>query len=145
MPASGVDAAGKRLHLDFLIALDSVVPVVLDRIRVRHEAAVAVAVDVRAPGALGELTGIVRLPLARLLAPAKNVAGIEAKQQGEHQNDQPGAATYRDLAAAANATAAHLRRVKLGSLVVFHISPTAGTRCQLSSAAYPRSVSRILT
>jgi hypothetical protein len=41
-----IDAAGKGLHLDRLVALEIVVPVVLDRVRVRDKPAVALGVDV---------------------------------------------------------------------------------------------------
>jgi hypothetical protein len=63
-----------------------------------------------------------------LLGSTENVAGVYAKEQGEEQDDQSGAPTDRDLPTASSATTAHLRRVKLGSLVVFHISPTASNR-----------------
>ncbi len=42
MTTGRIDAAREGLHLDLLIALKSVVPVVLDRVRVRDESAVPV-------------------------------------------------------------------------------------------------------
>ena len=71
--------------------------------------------------------GIVGLLRSGLRGAAENVARVNAEQQREDQHDQSGAAAYRDLPATASSSAAHLRRVELGSLVVFHVSPTASS------------------
>ena len=104
-----------------------VVPVVLDRVRVRDEPAVPVGVDIGAPSALGELAGVGGLLRSGLRGPAEDVARVDAEQQGEDQDDQAGAAANRDLPATSSSSAAHLRRVEL-TLVVLHVSPPASNR-----------------
>ncbi len=84
-------------------------------------------VDVRAASALGKLAGVAGLLRSGLRGSAEDVARVQAEQQGEHQNDQSGAAANRDLPAVPS-TAAHLRRVELGTFVVFHVSPPASNR-----------------
>src|SRR4029453_13283952 len=91
-----IDAASEGLNLDFLIALHCVFPVVLDRVRVCDEPAIAVGVDIRAAGALGELAGVARLFRPRLLSAAEDVARIQAEKQGEHQHDKSAARASPD-------------------------------------------------
>src|SRR6188472_3187160 len=99
MPAGRIGAALEGLNLDLLIALDMIVPVILNRVRVRDEAAVAVSADIRTTRALGEWARASRLLRSGLLSAAEDVTRVEAEQQGEHEDDQSGAAADRDLSA----------------------------------------------
>src|SRR5215207_3402645 len=126
MSAGRVDAAGESHNLDLLVALEIVVPVLLNRVGVGDESAVSVGVDIGAPGALGELAGVGGLLRPGLRSATENVAWVDAEQQRNDQNDQAGAAADRDLPATSSSSAAHLRRVEFGTLFVFHVSPTPG-------------------
>jgi hypothetical protein len=125
MPTCSVDTAFESLYLNRLIALHCVFPVILYGVRVGNESAVTITVDIGAARALSELARVTGLLGRRAWRTPQDVAWIDAEQQGEHQNDQSGTTADRDLPASASAAATHLRRIKLGTLVVFHISPTA--------------------
>src|SRR5215211_2525275 len=134
MPTRSIDAAFEGLHLYCLIALQSVIPIILDGVRVRDEPAFTITVDIRAAGALSELARVTGLLRRRPRRAAEDVTWIDAEQQSQHQNDQSGTAANRDLPASASAAATHLRRIKLGTLVVFHISPTASLNSSNAAA-----------
>src|SRR5688500_2598291 len=126
MAARRVDTICERDDLDRLVALKIVLPVILDRVRVRDKPAIAVGVDIRASGALGELTRVFRLLRPGLRSPAEDVARVDAEQQGDQQNNQTGATADCALSSS-SPTAAHLRRIELRTLVVLHISPLASS------------------
>jgi uncharacterized protein len=125
MSAGRVDAVCVSHNLDLLVALEIVVPVLLNRVRVRDKPAVSVGVDIGTPGALGELAGVVGLLRSGLLSATENVARVYAEQECNDQNDQSGATADCDLPATSSSSTAHLRRVELGTLVVFHVCSTA--------------------
>ena len=138
--AGGRHLAGERDHLDLLVAVVGAGPVGLDRVRVRHEPALAVAGDVGARGALlvRRGGGALRLGL-RSGGAAHQVAGVDAEEQGQHQHDQPGAAAEGDLAAVAAAGAAHLRGIQLRVVAVLdHVRPPLAARARRSGCFRPR-------
>ena len=62
---------------------------------------------------------------------AEDVARIQTEQQCEQQDDQSGASADGDLAAISTTAATHLRRIELGSFVVFHATPPASNPVML--------------
>ena len=98
--ARRVDLAGEGVDLDHLVALQRVTPVVLDRVGVGHEPAVAVLADVGAAGALGERGGGSAGGIGAGRLAAEDVPRVDAEHQGQDDDQQAGPAADRDPAAA---------------------------------------------
>ena len=91
----------------------------------------------RALGKRSRATARARISLLRT---AEDVTGVDAEEQSQHGDEQAGTSADRDLSAIA-ASAAHLRRIEIGLLVVLHVaSPDSRGRSATAQEHTHRSI-----